>query len=170
MLSAVGDYLAGAPKLSESALTLNQDVYDLNGTMIARLITVLPEPSNSSFESAFIRQQWTTTLAIGIGAVIIALILAWVMVQLLVAPIRKMKFNIGAMASGDYDQTALIVSGDELGDLMKDINFLSDVLSSNKKARQHMFADISHELRTPISVLVAEICLLYTSPSPRDRG
>ena len=149
--------LAGVRDLPESQTKLKHKLFDLNGKFIASLVTIIPKSSNSSLESAFIRQQWNTTLAIGLVAIIVALGLVWLAVKTLIAPIKSMKGNIAELAKGNYQPQPLPASDDELGDLINDVNFLSSVLNSNKQARQNMFADISHELRTPLTVLVAEI-------------
>ena len=61
-----------------------------------------------------------------------------------------------------------ILQGEQMGILV----VLSDItkLKQLEKVRQDFVANVSHELKTPITSIVGflETCLLYTSPSPRD--
>jgi two-component system sensor histidine kinase BaeS len=59
--------------------------------------------------------------------------------------------------AGDYSARADIKRSDELGQLGQNFNLLTSTLESNTEVQKKMMADISHELRTPVSVLLAGI-------------
>ena len=61
------------------------------------------------------------------------------------------------LASGRYDTSIAATGNDELAQLARDFNSLSNTLEHNEIARRQWIADISHELRTPLSVLQGEI-------------
>jgi two-component system sensor histidine kinase BaeS len=62
-----------------------------------------------------------------------------------------------ALASGDYSQTIPVTSQDEIGQLCNSFNQLSEALAANQQSRALWVADISHEMRTPLSVLKVQI-------------
>lgn len=60
-------------------------------------------------------------------------------------------------AAGDYSARADIRRNDELGQLGQNFNLLTSTLQSNAEVQKKMMADISHELRTPVAVLQAQV-------------
>jgi signal transduction histidine kinase len=63
------------------------------------------------------------------------------------------------MAQGDLGQQVAVRSQDELGDLANAFNQMSHDLAQATEARRQMTADVAHDLRTPLTVLMG-----YTEP------
>src|SRR5688572_31357844 len=55
-----------------------------------------------------------------------------------------------------FPYTTLFRSNDELGELAKAFNKMSVELSRSVNARRQMTADIAHELRTPLSLILGQ--------------
>ena len=77
-------------------------------------------------------------------------------------PIARMRSTALSLAAGDYHSKTGIKRNDELGDLAKTVDILSEKLLENEIQRKNLeqmrldfFANVSHELRTPITVLRA---------------
>lgn len=73
---------------------------------------------------------------------------------------QKIKTRLMLMRKGNYEQQLLITTNDELEELASDINQLSeDLLNASKerskldKMRQDFVANVSHEFRTPLTIL-----------------
>lgn len=77
--------------------------------------------------------------------------------HLIVKPVNSLAASVRSLAMGNFKARARHQSRDELGQFAQDFNFLAMTLDNNRKARQQFFADISHELKTPLAVLRAEI-------------
>ncbi|HAV78777.1 MAG TPA: two-component sensor histidine kinase [Anaerolineae bacterium] len=88
-----------------------------------------------------------------IGAVI-ALLLGIFLSRTLTRPIRELTHATHAVSEGDLTQRVSIRSNDELGELGKAFNKMSAELSRSVNARKQMTADIAHELRTPLSLIL----------------
>jgi len=71
-------------------------------------------------------------------------------------PIRAINEATKEAAAGDYSVRTNINRIDELGQLGQNFNLLTSTLQSNTEIHKKMMADISHELRTPVAVLLAE--------------
>lgn len=96
------------------------------------------------------------------GALVISFLVAFFFAKKLSDPISGMRKTALRMADGEYEAKTGIHREDELGDLARAIDFLSDKLRENEKERKNLeqmrmdfFANVSHELRTPITVVRA---------------
>lgn len=89
----------------------------------------------------------------GIGAFLLALGITWITAQYLSRPLLKMQQATRKIAAGDLETRLDINSNDEMGSLAHAINDLAVDLQRYRDTRQEFFANISHELRTPITYL-----------------
>jgi signal transduction histidine kinase len=95
--------------------------------------------------------------AVAAGAVIIALFAGILLARTLTRPLRDLTGAIKAMRQGDLEQQVPVRSADELGTLTEAFNHLSADLARSNNLRRQMTADIAHDLRTPLSVIIAYI-------------
>ena len=86
-------------------------------------------------------------------AALIALVLGAVLAFQITAPLRQLKKAAAAIAQGDLSQRVHIRSRDELGDLGQTFNQMAESLSTAEIQRQHLAADVAHELRTPLAAI-----------------
>jgi signal transduction histidine kinase len=89
-----------------------------------------------------------------IGALVVSLLLGIFLARTLTRPIREITTATRALADGDLEQTVPVRSQDELGELAESFNLMSTKLAQSVNLRRQMTADIAHELRTPISVIL----------------
>ncbi len=88
---------------------------------------------------------------------VVALLFTLPVTNYLIKPIKALNQATQKAAGGDYATRTTIIRNDELGQLAQNFNVLTDTLKSNADIHKKMMADISHELRTPVAVLLAEI-------------
>jgi two-component system OmpR family sensor kinase/two-component system sensor histidine kinase BaeS len=101
---------------------------------------------------ASVNQSIITAIII---ASIIALILGAVLFLQITAPLRQLKKASVAIAGGDLSQRVTIHSRDELGELGQAFNHMAESLADAETQRQHLVADVAHELRTPLAAIQA---------------
>ncbi len=87
-------------------------------------------------------------------AIALALLLAIFLSRTLTRPIRELTLATQAVASGSPAHQVPVRSRDELGQLANSFNRMSADLARSLELRRQMTADIAHELRTPISVIL----------------
>ena len=103
-----------------------------------------------------------------IFSILAALILAsisavWLSISF-TKPLNKIRNTTTELAKGNYEVTTQIKQSDEIGELAKSIDKLALQLDKSskeserfEKMRQNFIANISHELRTPITVIRGSI-------------
>lgn len=98
---------------------------------------------------------------IGAGGIVLAALLGTLVARTALRPISRFTLSTETL-TGDLDLSRrLEVSGrDELARLAESFNGMLDALERSVAAQRHLIADASHELRTPISSLRANIQVL----------
>lgn len=108
----------------------------------------------------------TRSLRLIVNSCILSLAISFIIIILfakrLSLPITKMRATALELAAGNYNIKTEINRNDEIGDLAKTVDILSEKLLENDIQRKNLdqmrfdfFANVSHELRTPITVIRA---------------
>jgi len=140
-------------RLSEETLEASIKLTE-GGEVIGFLIPIGAPFEGTPRELQFI-QRINRLLFFGalIGAVI-ALMLGVILSRTLTRPIRELTRATHAVSEGDLSQQDSVRSNDELGELAQAFNRMSSELSRSVNARKQMTADVAHELRTPLSLIL----------------
>ncbi|ANF81096.1 two-component sensor histidine kinase [Acinetobacter sp. NCu2D-2] len=72
-------------------------------------------------------------------------------------PIQRLLRGTQELTKGNYQHQVKVNRNDELGDLSKEVNALATILDQHETSRRQWVADTSHELKTPLAVLQAQI-------------
>ncbi|HOT22559.1 MAG TPA: ATP-binding protein, partial [Sedimentibacter sp.] len=93
-------------------------------------------------------------------ALILSVLLSVALALTFTKPLEKMKNTAALLAGGNYSVKTGIKQNDEIGDLAKTMDILSQRLGKAEeerkrvqKQRQDFITNISHELRTPVTVI-----------------
>jgi two-component system sensor histidine kinase BaeS len=133
---------------------------EVDGQEVGRLIVEGP-PGMSMMAShagqQFLGEVNQAIVWAGLIAVAVALILGFVLARGLTRPLAKLTAATHSMAAGDLDQRVRVGGSDELGQLALSFNQMAAALAADERQRQQLFADIAHELRTPLSVLRGQL-------------
>lgn len=93
----------------------------------------------------------------GLAAVVLALILGAWLAYRLTQPLRQLTAATQAVAGGRLDQQVSLDAPGELGELAGSFNRMAGSLAAAEDQRRRLLADVAHELRTPLSVLRAQL-------------
>lgn len=163
-----GEHIAGADLPNEEIIAVP---INANGTKIGELRTVARAGFNSPSEQAFSRQQLWASALIALLCLSLATLASWFLARALLRPVNRVKAGLTTLVAGDYSQrlsTRELDSDkqDELVRLMADVDQLAETLEQNRLSRKRWLADISHELRTPVTVLSGELEALIDGLRP----
>ncbi|HEX2089197.1 MAG TPA: ATP-binding protein [Actinomycetota bacterium] len=105
----------------------------------------------------FVRTVWWELLVAGAIAAFIALAMARFLARGMTQPLRDMAEAARGMARGDYRQRVHTMSRDEVGRLAEAFNRMAGEMEGVERLRHDLVANVSHELKTPISALRARL-------------
>lgn len=106
---------------------------------------------------SFFSTQKRVLLLIYTVTVFASLILSLLLATYFKKPIQQLLQAAQELTKGNFQYQMPVKRNDELGDLSFQINNLADILNTHEKSRRQWVADTSHELKTPLSVLQAQI-------------
>lgn len=86
-------------------------------------------------------------------AIAVALLTSQILAHGTTAPLREMTAAAQAMARGDYSRRVRATSYDEVGELARTFNSMAADLAAADRQRRELIANVSHEVRTPITAL-----------------
>ena len=118
----------------------------------------------------FLQSVWWQFLLAGAIAAVIALVLARWLARGMTQPLRDMAEAAKHMETGDYSQRVHTTSRDEVGQLAAAFNRMSAELENLEASRRDLVANVSHELKTPITAIRAHLENLLDGveqPDPR---
>lgn len=148
-----GTVLAGQPRPHGVG---GQRPIQYQGQTVGWLMLEAPK-SEAARDAAFLSTQKRSLLLSGLGALVLSLIAAWLLSRQFLKPIRDLAQGARQIANGRFGQRIAVEQDDELGELARDFNAMAEMLARTEEFRRQWVSDSSHELRTPIAVLRAEI-------------
>jgi two-component system sensor histidine kinase BaeS len=129
----------------------------VDGTTVGFVVIAPRRQLTNRIDQNFAREQERSIYLIAVAALLFAALISALLARQLTRPIRALASGARSVAAGHYDTRIPFVRNDELGDLARDFNKLSETLEKNRASRQQWVADIAHELRTPLAVLQGEL-------------
>ena len=88
------------------------------------------------------------------GAAVLALLLGIILAGTISRPVRELTEATKVLAGGDLGHQVPVRTSDEIGELAHSFNQMSADLAHSNQLRRQMTADIAHDLRTPLSVIL----------------
>ncbi len=161
-----GTVVSGFPLFSEENL-LSLPI-KVDGVVVAYAKAALPVESDS-IDSDFLRHQSSLIALAAIALLLGSAITSWLLAKRWAGPLHDIQIGTARVAAGDFDVRLNERGSIEIADAIGNINAMVEALKRLETARRRWLADISHELRTPVTVLRGEIeCLNDGIRQPTD--
>ena len=139
-----------------------------NSTVGTVLYGSMIEPVLNPMDKDFLQSvNWAIFLS-AIGAVLIAIVLGYYFVSSFISPLNHLSRAINRISAGETNVQVSISSEDEINNLADNFNKMSKKLFEAKKWRSQLTADISHEIRTPITTIQGELEAIIDGVYPLD--
>lgn len=167
VLVSNGKYHKGE-RVSQVEMNSGTEILE-DGDAVGILIPLRTPYLGQPRELEFIERTNLTLLYGALIGAVIALLLGVFLSRTLTRPIRELTQATHAVSEGDLSQQVPVRSNDELGELAQAFNKMSAELSRSVNARKQMTADIAHELRTPLSLILGHAEAVHDGVLPPTR-
>lgn len=111
----------------------------------------------ASASSGSVKALMTDSLKIyllsSIAPLVLMLLALYMMSYRINKPLRLMSDAAKAMAKGDFSRRIPVTSDDEIGELAASFNQMTNSLSRLEETRKSFIANVSHEMRTPMTTI-----------------
>lgn len=141
----------------------------VDNTIVGFLAVMKRDQLTNGYELDFIEQQRSYLWIIALAVMALVVLLTIPLSRHLVEPIKLITQGMHKLTQGHYQQDINLQRQDELGELSRDFNELALTLYKNESARKRWLANISHELRTPVSILRGELEAMLDNVRPLSK-
>jgi signal transduction histidine kinase len=131
---------------------------DVDGNTVGWVLFDAFRPASPDFpnspEALFLTNMNRATLLGAAGAIVLALLLGALLARTIARPVQDLTDATQVIAQGKLGHQVPVHTQDEIGRLAKSFNQMSTDLAASVQQRRQMTADIAHDLRTPLSVIM----------------
>ena len=134
-------------KQSQTFISIENTV-DSVGNEITVIMATVIRPVNV-FRDVLVKQLWNVLAIIGLCSVLLSYILA----KLIAKPISKINDEAKNLAMGNYQVEFNGKGYREIEELSNTLNYAAHELNKVESLRQELIANVSHDLRTPLTMI-----------------
>ncbi len=150
--------------LSESSVVYANDIVtdgQLRGYVVALSSTVR--------EDSLMEITGNAVFNSSIWVMLAAVIAAYFITERIVRPMRAMTDASKSFAKGDFSARVVVTGKDEVSELGKAFNNMAESLDSLEKMRNSFLANVSHDLRTPMTTISGFIDGITSGAIPPEK-
>ena len=134
---------------SELDVYIYSKLFDINDETVMVLVSTMITPIGATIST--IKSQYV--IIVGIVA-IMTIILALILSHFIIKPIKKINDESKNLAKGEYDKSKVNFKIKEFGELNNTLDKANEDISKADKAKKELLANVSHDLRTPLTMIV----------------
>lgn len=116
----------------------------------------------------FFEQQLQIVYWSCLAGALVAVLLSFFLSRHITAPIKELTEKSAQIARRDFSSPVTIKTGDELEELARGFNGISEELSLYQQRQKQWLMNVSHELKAPLTVLVGEVFAICDNLSRCD--
>lgn len=155
-------YTVGVPMISEKSTESGNTVSYISGYMFV----CSPSESLTSMLSVITQFYF---IAVGV-VLIVSLLFVYVGTKSQARPMREIKAALENFSKGDFSNRVRVKGNDEIAQLCMSFNEMADALEQEESSRRSFMANISHDLKTPITSIVGFIDGILDGTIPQERS
>lgn len=161
-LFAESRYTVGVPMISEKTTDSNSTVSYVSGY----LFVCSPAKSLTSMLTVIAQFYF---IAVGV-VLLISTALVYIGTRTQVRPMREIRIALDNFSKGDFSGRVHVRGNDEVAQLCASFNEMADTLEQVESSRRGFMANISHDLKTPITSIVGFIDGILDGTIPQERS
>ena len=125
--------------------------------------------TSSATVNAFQREAIQMFLVAAAAALGVTFCVVGAFAYRLVKPLRQMSAAARSFGGGDFSVRVPVTSADELGQLALSFNNMANSLSNSEGTRRSFIANVSHELKTPMTTIAGFIDGILDGTIPKEQ-
>lgn len=122
--------------------------------IVALFIAIIAQYTNEEGSKNF------NTIQLILWPLILPLLIGWIASRFITKPLRKLITGLKQLRTGKNNTEVATVGVYEFDEVAHEFNQLSKRLHTEEILRKNLIADISHDLTTPLAVLVAQLAAM----------
>ncbi len=154
------DGMFDSPCITGARLIRSTDGKPCGGVFVCAGAQTMNVLSNAITRTIFMSSLWV---------LLAALIAVYFITERVIAPLRAMSRAAKSMAAGDFTVQVPVKGRDEIADLAIAFNNMSSSLEASEKMRNSFIANISHDLRTPMTTIAGFVDGILDGVIPPDK-
>ena len=155
-------YTVGVPLISEKQTDSGNMVSFVSGYLF------ICSPARSLTSMLTVIAQFYF-IAVGV-VLIISAVLVYIGTRTQVRPMREIRVALENFSKGDFSGRVQVRGNDEVAQLCASFNEMADALEQVESSRRSFMANISHDLKTPITSIVGFIDGILDGTIPQERS
>ena len=124
--------------------------------------------TNAKVLSEFLMELLKMFLISSLGVLLLAFVVLYFVTLRLVNPLRDMAVAAKQYGRGDFSRRLTVETYDEVGQLAEELNNMAQSLSSVEASRRSFVANVSHELKTPMTSIGGFIDGILDGTIPKE--
>lgn len=89
--------------------------------------------------------------------IVISMGIIWIVTDKIISPLKEIATMTKIFSKGDFRKKITVYSNDEIGELSNSLNEMALSLEKIEESRRYFIASVSHELKTPITIISGSI-------------
>lgn len=138
----------------------------VNGQTVGAVFAAYPVNHSFAAYAGNIFQMYLSSM---IFAVALTFLVAYALTAKLTNPLRQMSAATKAYAQGDFSKRVAVRGSDEFAELCQSFNRMASALSILESSRRSFVANVSHELKTPMTTIGGFIDGMLDGTIPPER-
>lgn len=141
------------------------DTIEFEGRVIGYTIALRSSAAEAGMMSTVYRAVISSSLLVMLAA----LIAVYFITERIVHPLKDMTRATSEYAKGDFTKRIDVHGKDEVSELAKSFNKMADALANMEKMRNSFLANVSHDLRTPMTTISGFISGITSGAIPPEK-
>ncbi len=140
-------------------------VTDASGNMVGTVFSC----SSAAREAHLVRVMNRTVVMASLWVMLAAVIAVYFLSERITSPLRSMTDAAKAFAQGKMDTRVNVQGNDEIGELAVAFNNMAESLQETEKMRNSFLANVSHDLRTPMTTIAGFVDGMLSGAIPPEK-
>ncbi len=132
-------------------------------------VVVAPLLRRDAPELVFLQTMTRTVLVVALGMGLLSVGVAGFIAHQITSPLRRLAAAAHRVAHGDLSVRVPVEGVEDLADVSLAFNRMTAALEQQQELRRRLMNDVAHELRTPLSVIQAQVEALLDGVFPPTR-